>query len=67
VDDFFVCLVGAIRIETADSEPPLELQPGERAEIKRPRVHRVVNVSGEKSEYLLVQGVGTYDFIKDIV
>jgi len=67
VSDFFVCLTGAIRIEARDPEQVLLLTPGARAEVAPPRVHRVVNLQDETTEYLLVQGVGGYDFIKEPV
>jgi quercetin dioxygenase-like cupin family protein len=65
VDDFFVCLVGKILVETRYTDEAFDLHPGERGEVKRHRVHRVVNLHNEKSEYLLVQGIGAYDFIKE--
>lgn len=67
VDDFFVCLTGRIQVESPDPKQAIVLNPGERAEIKSPRVHRVVNLHPDLSEYLLVQGIGCYDFIKDRV
>lgn len=65
VDDFFVCLTGKILVETRYTDEAFVLHPGERGEVKRHRVHRVVNLHQDKSEYLLVQGVGVYDFIID--
>lgn len=64
VKDYFVCLSGSVRIESKGPEETFELSPGERAEIMPPQIHRVVNMHNDKSEYLLVQGVGRYDFIK---
>jgi quercetin dioxygenase-like cupin family protein len=65
VDDFFVCLAGSVLVETRYADDAFVLHPGERGEVKRHRVHRVVNLHADKSEYLLVQGVGGYDFIED--
>jgi hypothetical protein len=42
----------------------LILQPGQTTEVMPLQVHRVVNICYDKSEYLLVQGVGAYDFVK---
>jgi quercetin dioxygenase-like cupin family protein len=64
VGDFFVCLRGVIKIETKDPDEIITLLPGQRAEVKPQQVHRVTNVHDEQSEYLLVQGIGEYDFIK---
>jgi len=63
VNDFFVCLKGALQVETRDPYHVVVLQPGETAEVKGPVVHRVLNLHQEPAEYLLTQGVGAYDFI----
>jgi len=65
VSDFFVCLNGVVKIEAKNPDEAVILNPGQRAEIKPPQVHRVTNINKDKSEYLLVQGVGPYDFIKE--
>ena len=64
ITDYFVCLNGGIKVETKNPDKVIILQPGQRAEVKPPQIHRVLNTHDEKSEYLLVQGVGVYDFIK---
>jgi quercetin dioxygenase-like cupin family protein len=64
VEDFFVCLTGAIQLETRSPDEIIVLLPGQRAEVKPQQVHRVLNIDTGQSEYLLVQGVGEYDFIK---
>jgi quercetin dioxygenase-like cupin family protein len=65
VNDFLVCLSGAVRVETRRPEGVELLKPGQRAEVSPPRIHRVVNAHDGESEYLLLQGVGGYDFIRD--
>ena len=40
------------------------MHPGETAEVTPQQVHRVINTHDDRSVYLLVQGVGKYDFIK---
>jgi mannose-6-phosphate isomerase-like protein (cupin superfamily) len=62
VEDFFVCLTGMVVVETRTPAGKTTLGPGQRTEVGPGKVHRVVNISSEKSEYLLVQGVGVYDF-----
>ena len=64
VTDFFVCLTGAVQVERRSPAKLTILHPGQRAEVGPGEVHRVVNVSVVRAEYLLVQGVGTYDFCK---
>ena len=60
--DFIVCLTGRILVEVRIPVEVYILHPGERAEIFACQVHRVVNVHKKISEYLLIQGVGAYDF-----
>ena len=65
VTDYFVCLTGRVRVETQSPDETFSLHPGETAEVKLQQVHRVVNVHDDRSLYLLVQGVGAYDFIRE--
>jgi len=62
VADFFVCLRGSIRVETRGPDGTTLLLPGGYAEVPAGRVHRCLNVHDDGSEYLLIQGVGAYDF-----
>ncbi len=64
VSDHFVCLNGVIKVETRDPEGQVVLHPGQRAEVKPTHIHRVLNSYHNISEYMLIQGVGAYDFIK---
>jgi quercetin dioxygenase-like cupin family protein len=63
VTDYFVCLSGVIKVETRDPDEHVVLLPGQRTEAKPLQVHRVSNLYQDTSEYLLLQGVGRYDFI----
>jgi quercetin dioxygenase-like cupin family protein len=63
--DFFVCLTGAILVETRNPDGQIMLLPGQHAEASPMTAHRVSNVADAGTEYLLVQGVGSYDFIRD--
>jgi quercetin dioxygenase-like cupin family protein len=65
VTDFFVCLKGTIQVETRDPEERISLYPGQQAQVNPRKVHRVVNIYHDSAEYLLVQGVGSYDFCKE--
>ena len=64
VADYFVCLTGVVRVETQTLDTIFTLHPGQTAEVKPLQVHRVVNIHDGRSEYLLVQGIGKYDFIR---
>ena len=65
VADYFVCLTGVLRVETQTPDATFTLHPGRTAEVKPPQVHRVVNIHDGRSVYLLVQGIGKYDFIRE--
>ncbi len=62
VTDFFVCLTGRILVEVRNPVGVYILHPGQRSEVAACQVHRVLNAYKERSEYLLIQGVGRYDF-----
>lgn len=62
VTDRMFCLEGAIAVEYQGPRERVALYPGERCEVAVERVHRVVNLADESAKYLLVQGVGHYDF-----
>ncbi len=62
VTDRMLCLQGSIRVEYQSPEESITLACGERCEVAVKRRHRVVNQSSQAAKYLLVQGVGRYDF-----
>jgi quercetin dioxygenase-like cupin family protein len=58
-----VCLTGVIVVRLEQPAVELELQPGQRCTVEVGRVHQVANASAsEPASYLLIQGVGRYDF-----
>lgn len=62
VTDKMLCLEGRIAVEYRDPGERVELSPGGRCEVLVERTHRVVNLTADTAKYLLVQGVGRYDF-----
>jgi quercetin dioxygenase-like cupin family protein len=62
VTDKMLCLEGRIAVEFRDPSARVELAPGGRCEVSVDRIHRVVNLTVDSAKYLLVQGVGRYDF-----
>jgi quercetin dioxygenase-like cupin family protein len=62
ITDRMFCLQGLIAVEYQDPRESVELACGERCAVAVKRVHRVINVLPETAKYLLVQGVGHYDF-----
>ncbi len=63
VTDTMFCLEGRIEVSLQDPEETYYLSCGDRCEVKPPRKHTVFNMSESVSRYLLVQGVGEYDFV----
>lgn len=72
ISDTTFALTGAVRVELRGrpnhlGEEKIELRelfPGVRVRVEPGTVHRVVNAGAERCSFLLVQGVGTYDFLE---
>ena len=63
VTDHMVCLTGVIVVHLKQPTARLDLQPGQRCTVEVSRAHQVANDSPtEPASYLLIQGVGQYDF-----
>ncbi len=63
VTDHMVGLSGRLRVELADPAEICELPPGQMCRVGVGRLHRVVNTGGtDPARYLLIQGVGRYDY-----
>jgi quercetin dioxygenase-like cupin family protein len=60
-DDIF-CLSGTILVRMQEPEEESKLIPGQRCQIKTGKIHQVNNLGDEEATYLLVQGIGKYDF-----
>lgn len=60
-DDIF-CLTGTILVRMKGPNEENRLTPGQRCQIKKGRIHRLENLEDKEASYLLVQGVGKYDF-----
>ena len=63
ITDTFFCLEGPMVIETRDPGATLELGPGDRASVPPSRAHTVFAADGGRCKFVLVQGVGEYDYI----
>jgi quercetin dioxygenase-like cupin family protein len=62
VSDTVYCLEGLIGIETREPPADVMLRPGEKYSVPAKTVHHVKNAGNGRSRYLLLQGIGTYDF-----
>lgn len=63
ITDHLVGLSGLIVVRLQEPVQVLELGPGQRFNVAVGRVHQVANGSStQPASYLLIQGVGRYDF-----
>ena len=63
VSDATFCLEGEILIETRAPRARFHLKPGERCDVPPKRAHIVQNIGAGRARFLIVQGVGAYDFV----
>jgi mannose-6-phosphate isomerase-like protein (cupin superfamily) len=62
VTDNMFCLSGRMSVRMKNPDEEVFLLPGQRCTVAQGRVHQVVNAEATITTYLLVQGVGRYDF-----
>jgi quercetin dioxygenase-like cupin family protein len=65
VSDYYYGLQGTVAVETRAPAARHELGAGQAASVTPPTVHRVSNPGKAPCRFLLVQGVGAYDFIRE--
>jgi len=63
VRDTFYVLEGTIRIFLRDPKEEMRLGPGETYAVAPGRPHLVTNGGGSSATFLVLQGIGEYDFI----
>jgi quercetin dioxygenase-like cupin family protein len=63
VADNFVCLEGPMVVETRAPRALHVLKPGERCAVPPKTAHTVRGQGDGPCKFLIVQGVGTYDFM----
>jgi quercetin dioxygenase-like cupin family protein len=64
VSDYYYGLQGAVVVETRDPGVRREVRVGESTTVSPPTAHQVSNSGSEPCRFLLIQGVGKYDFVK---
>jgi len=65
IRDTFFCLEGRVMVEARAPEETILLEPGERTTVGPGRPHRVTGEHDGRCKFLIVQGVGTYDYVPD--
>jgi len=63
VQDTFYVLQGSIRVFLRDPKEEVRLGPGESYTVKPRRPHLVVNGGETSATFLVLQGIGEYDFV----
>lgn len=63
VHDYYYALEGTVVIETRDPPARHELAIGGSTKVSPRTIHRVSNTGTQPCRFLLVQGVGKYDFV----
>lgn len=62
VTDHIFCLTGTIIVRMQNPETETRLAPGGRVLVETGRIHQLENCVDTEASYLLIQGVGKYDF-----
>ncbi len=62
VTDHIFCLQGTILVRMQAPEKEARLVPGARCLVEIRRVHQLENLEDFEVSYLLIQGIGKYDF-----
>ena len=63
VQDTFYVLQGNLRIFMQDPKEEVRLAPGETYSVKPRRPHLVTNGGDASATFLVLQGIGEYDFV----
>jgi quercetin dioxygenase-like cupin family protein len=63
VQDTFYVVAGSIRIFLQDPKEEVRLTPGQTFAVRPKRPHLVANAGDASAVFLVLQGIGEYDFI----
>jgi quercetin dioxygenase-like cupin family protein len=63
ISDSFVCLEGPMVVETRAPRATYRLEAGQRCSVAPKTAHFVQGEGGGPCKFLIVQGVGVYDFV----
>ena len=64
VQDTFYVLVGEIRLFLRDPKEDVRLAPGQTYAVRPGRPHLVTNAGQTSATFLVLQGIGEYDFVQ---
>lgn len=63
VQDTFYVIEGELQLFMQDPKEDLRLKPGETYSVRAGRPHLVTNVGKTSATFLVLQGIGEYDFV----
>jgi quercetin dioxygenase-like cupin family protein len=63
ITDSFACLEGPMVVETRAPRNSYRLEPGQRCAVPPKTAHYVHGEDGGPCKFLVIQGVGVYDFV----
>lgn len=63
VTDTFTCIEGTLRVETRAPRDTCLMQVGEGCAVPSKTAHLVTNAGTGRCRFIVVQGVGSYDYI----
>jgi len=63
IQDTFYVLEGAIRVFLRDPKEDVTLGPGETYAVRAGRPHLVTNAGASSATFLVLQGLGDYDYV----
>ena len=63
ITDTFFCLEGPMVVETRQPDNTHELRAGDRLSVPPHCVHTVFAARGGRCKFVIVQGVGIYDYV----
>jgi len=63
VEDTFYVLEGSLRIFMQDPKEEVRLAPGQTLTVRARRPHLVTNGGDASATFLVLQGIGEYDFV----
>ncbi len=62
ISDRFVCLEGSLCVETRAPRASHKLAPGEECTVAPKHAHTARNTGEDRCRFLVVQGIGPYDY-----
>ena len=63
IQDTFYVLEGTLRLFLRDPKEDIRLAPGETYAVRPQRAHLVTNGGATDATFLVLQGIGEYDFV----